>query len=101
MEADKEQNKIDYEKEMQELTQQRIKEEELRKQELEKQKIRDEKLRMKNQLIEQLEQQRQFRARDVLQGLKVKGYRTVGNKNIETMLNQEDALDYDQIMNFY
>lgn len=50
---------------------------------------------MKNQLIEQLEQQRQFRARDVLQGLKVKGYRTVGNKNIETMLNQEDALDYD------
>ena len=54
----------------------------------------------RNELLEALNTERQFRAREVLQELQAKGIKKIKNDKI-TDLEKEEELNYDQIMTFY
>ncbi len=54
----------------------------------------------RNELLEALNTERQFRAREVLQELQAKGIKKIKTDKI-TDLEKEEELNYDQIMTFY
>jgi len=91
----------DLQTEMENLTKQREKEEAERKAAFEAQKIVDEQRRAKNELMDQLNRQRQVRAREVLHELLSRGIKKVGKEKIQELDRREDNLDYDTIMTFY
>lgn len=100
MTTNKEQIILDQKKEWDELVKRREQEEAQKIAAFNAQKIKDEQMRQKNELIDQLNRQRQIRARDVLQELLSKGIKQVGKKQIVELQDQEEV-DYDVIMNFY
>lgn len=91
----------DLQTEMDNLTKQREKEENERKAAFEAQKIIDEQRRAKNELMDQLNRQRQVRAREVLSELLSRGIKKVGKDKIQELDKREEDLDYDTIMTFY
>lgn len=58
------------------------------------------KLRIKNEILSQLQVERQKKCRDVLQDFKLRGIKRVAKEKVEDLLKQEE-LDYDVIMNEY
>ena len=74
---------------------QRLKEEQKR----EKSKLLENE-RQKNTLLNELELMRMIRAQEVLQELKIRGFKKIENMKISD-LERNGELDYDVVMNFY
>jgi hypothetical protein len=74
---------------------QRLKEEQKR----EKSKLLENE-RQKNTLLNELELMRMIRAQEVLQDLKIRGFKKIENMKISD-LERNGELDYDVVMNFY
>ena len=74
---------------------QRLKEEQKR----EKSKLLENE-RQKNTLLNKLELMRMIRAQEVLQDLKIRGFKKIENMKISD-LERKGELDYDVVMNFY
>jgi hypothetical protein len=74
---------------------QRLKEEQKR----EKSKLLENE-RQKNTLLNELELMRMIRAQEVLQDLKIRGFKKIENMKISD-LERKGELDYDVVMNFY
>jgi len=54
----------------------------------------------KNELLDELEAIRKLRAKEVLQELKMRGIKKIGNAKL-TEIEKKEELDYDMIMNHY
>lgn len=91
----------DLQHEMDNMLKQREKEELEKKAAFEAQKVVDEARRAKNELMDQLNRQRQVRAREVLQELLTRGIKKVGKDKIQELDKREEDLDYDTVMTFY
>jgi len=63
--------------------------------------LNDLKKRQKNELLDQLNVERQNRAREVLNELTIRGIKKIGREKISDLEVKEEDLDYDQIMDFY
>jgi hypothetical protein len=92
---------LDAEAEMQKFAAEAEKAEIERRRLFEEQQEKDKINRIKNELMDQLFQQRQIRAREVLQELNNRGIKKVGKDKIQELERKEEDLDYDTIMNFY
>lgn len=95
MSSNKDQIARDLQQEMEQLAIQREIEEQEKRCQFELQKRQDEKNRVKNELMDQLNKERQFRAREVLIELSQRGIKKVGKDRIIDLEKREEELDYD------
>lgn len=101
MEKNKELITLDLETEMQNLAAARDKENAENSMKFEIQKQKDEQKRVRNELLDALNVERQYRAREVMLELAQKGIKKIGKERIIDLEKNNDDIDYDQIMSMY